>query len=179
MSFFPHRFHGPLPRFGVGRTRKDWYTALFLPAELERVLPFDEHPRLRVGGEIGEDAPVSGAWMPTGDGRRYFIVARRVMTQLRVALGDHVEMRFRIADQDAWWSRRSWRPPSRSTARPVQREPRSHRARVGDMRTASRRPSDPRRARPAWPTCSPSWRPCPDDRVRIPASAAEAKKSRP
>lgn len=96
-------FEGTIDRFGVGRTRKVWYTVLFLPHELEAKLPFVQFPRLRVKGEIGE-SPVEGAWMPTGDGRRYFIVAPRVLRVLKhlgVGLGDLVDMRFRIADQNA------------------------------------------------------------------------------
>mgnify|MGYP001766017924 CR=1 FL=1 len=71
---FPHRFEGPLDRFGVGRERKVWYNVLLLPAAWESVLPFESFPRLRVKGEIA-DLPFEGAWIPTGDGRRYVIVA--------------------------------------------------------------------------------------------------------
>jgi len=69
-------------------------------AELASDLPFARYPRLRVDGEIA-DMPVTGAWMPTGDGRRYFIVAPRVFRDAGVTVGSVVEMRFRIADQDA------------------------------------------------------------------------------
>lgn len=95
-----HSFEGPIDRFGVGKTRKVWYTVLFLPHELESELPFDAHPRLRVEGEIA-DLPVEGAWMPTGDGRRYFIVAPRVLKGAAIGVGDMVEMRFGVADQSA------------------------------------------------------------------------------
>lgn len=98
--YYHHNFEGPIERFGVGKTRKVWYTVLFLPTALERQLPFAAHPRLRVDGEIVE-VPVTGAWMPTGDGRRYFIVAARVLKEASVGVGQQVEMRFRIADQDA------------------------------------------------------------------------------
>jgi hypothetical protein len=99
-SYFPFEFEAPVARLGVGKTRKAWYTVLFLPPNLEHQLPFTEHPRLRVDGEIA-DVPVSGAWMPTGDGRRYFIVAARLRKAAALRLGQRVEMRFRIADQDA------------------------------------------------------------------------------
>lgn len=95
-----HSFEGPIDRFGVGKTRKVWYTVLFLPPDLESELPFAIYPRLRVEGEIA-DLPVEGAWMPTGDGRRYFIVAPRVLKGATVGVGDMVEMRFGIADQTA------------------------------------------------------------------------------
>ena len=97
---YNHSFEGPIDRFGVGKTRKVWYTVLFMPAELEAELPFDRCPRMRVDGEIA-DVPVTGAWMPTGDGRRYFIVAPRVMKDGAVTVGSMVEMRFAIADQNA------------------------------------------------------------------------------
>jgi len=93
-------FEGRIDRFGVGRERKVWYTVLFLPDGLATALPFGRFPRLRVEGEIA-DVPVAGAWMPTGDGRRYFIVSPRVLKDAGVGLGDLVEMRFGIADQDA------------------------------------------------------------------------------
>jgi hypothetical protein len=101
MSFvYPHVFEGAIDRFGVGRARKIWYTVLFLPSTFEDQLPFAAYPRLRVDGEIA-DFPVTGAWMPTGDGRRYFIVAPRVLKEGGIHVGDVVEMRFRIGDQDA------------------------------------------------------------------------------
>lgn len=99
-AFFDYAFEDAIDRFGVGRTRKVWYSVLFLPPAIESTLPFARYPRLRVDGEIG-DVPVTGAWMPTGDGRRYFIVAPRVFRDASVGVGSIVEMRFRIADQDA------------------------------------------------------------------------------
>jgi hypothetical protein len=95
-----YSFEGQIDRFGVGKTRKLWYTVLFLPPDVEAELPFGTFPRLRVEGEIA-DLPVEGAWMPTGDGRRYFIVAPRVLKGAEVGLGDSVEMRFGVADQNA------------------------------------------------------------------------------
>lgn len=99
-GYYDHCFESIIDRFGVGRTRKIWYSVLFLPADLEGALPFARFPRLRVDGEIA-DVPVSGAWIPTGDGRRYIIVAPRVFRDAGVDVGSLVEMRFRIADQDA------------------------------------------------------------------------------
>jgi len=99
-AFFDHAFEGAIDRFGVGKTRKVWYSVLFLPPEIASDLPFARYPRLRVDGEIA-DVPVTGAWMPTGDGRRYFIVGPRVFRDASVGVGSVVEMRFRIADQDA------------------------------------------------------------------------------
>lgn len=96
---YDHSFEAPLERWGVGRARVVWYTVLFLPPELEAQLPFDRHPRLRVEGEIAE-VPVQGAWLPTGEGRRYFIVSPAVLRAARPEPGRPVEMRFRVDDQD-------------------------------------------------------------------------------
>ncbi len=38
--------------------------------------------------------------MPVGDGRRYFIVSPDVKKNAGVDVGDDVEMRFRVDDQD-------------------------------------------------------------------------------
>lgn len=97
---YPHVFEAPLRRHGVGRERVIWYAVLFLPTALEADLPFAQHARLRVEGEIG-DVPVAGAWMPTGDGHRYFIVSPTVRRATGAKLGTILEMRFGIADQDA------------------------------------------------------------------------------
>lgn len=97
--YFTHAFEGPIDRFGVGKSRVVMYQVLFLPEDLAATLPFDAHPRLRVDGEIA-DVPVNGAFIPTGDGRRYFIVAPRVFKDAGIAVGDLVEMRFRIDDQN-------------------------------------------------------------------------------
>jgi hypothetical protein len=97
--FFPYAFEAPIERFGVGKVRKVWYNVLFLPTELRAALPFSTYPRLRVEGEIA-DVPIANAFIPAGDGRNYVIVAPNVMKDGVVALGDVVEMRFRIADQD-------------------------------------------------------------------------------
>lgn len=98
---YPFAFEAPLRRHGVGKgERVLWYAVLFLPPELAAALPFARHPRLRVEGEV-MDVPVAGAWMPTGDGRRYFIVSPAVRKAAQAGPGTLLEMRFRIADQDA------------------------------------------------------------------------------
>jgi hypothetical protein len=99
LSYFTHGFEAPIERHGIGTGRVVWYRVLFLPERLAAELPFDKHPRLRVEGEIAE-VPVSGAFIPSGDGRRYFIVSPAVLKTAEVAVGDTVEMRFRVDDQD-------------------------------------------------------------------------------
>lgn len=100
MSWFPHAFEAPLSRHGVGRTRKIWYNVLFLPADIAEQLPLRAHPQLRVEGEIAE-VPMAGAFIPAGDGRHYVIVGPTVMRDAGLAIDQLVEMRFRVADQDA------------------------------------------------------------------------------
>jgi Bacteriocin-protection, YdeI or OmpD-Associated/Domain of unknown function (DUF1905) len=99
VSFFTHDFEGVINRFGVGKSRVIWYKVLFLPPDVALSLPFADYPRLRVRGEIA-DVPVAGAFMPTGDGRRYFIVSPHVCKGADVDLGSSVDMRFMIDDQD-------------------------------------------------------------------------------
>ena len=99
MSYFTHAFEGEIARHGVGKSRVVLYKVLFLPPELEADLPFSEYPRLRVEGEIA-DVPVRGAWIPVGDGRKYFIVSPKITGNAGVDVGDVVEMRFRVDDQN-------------------------------------------------------------------------------
>ncbi|MEO1746190.1 MAG: YdeI/OmpD-associated family protein [Pseudomonadota bacterium] len=99
MSYFEHDFEGVIDQHGVGKSKVITYKVLFMPTRFEVVLPFKKYPRLRVEGEIA-DVPVRGAWMPVGDGRRYFIVSPEVKKHAGMDVGDLVEMRFRIDDQD-------------------------------------------------------------------------------
>jgi hypothetical protein len=99
MSYFPYDFTASISLHGVGKSRVITYKVLFLPVQFEGVLPFQTYPRLRVEGEIAE-VPVRGAWMPVGDGRRYFIVSPTIKASTGLDVGDEVEMRFRIDDQD-------------------------------------------------------------------------------
>ncbi|WP_300039268.1 YdeI/OmpD-associated family protein [uncultured Roseobacter sp.] len=99
MRYFTHDFVGEIALHGVGKARVITYKVLFMPPRFESELPFRTYLRLRVEGEIA-DVPVRGAWMPVGDGRRYFIVSPDVKANTGLDVGDEVEMRFRIDDQD-------------------------------------------------------------------------------
>lgn len=99
MALFTHEFEAPLSIHGVGKSRVVWYHVLLMPASIARSLPMDTHPRLRVRGEI-VDIPVAGAWMPTGDGRHYFIVSPVVRKGTGARVGDLLDMRFAVDDQD-------------------------------------------------------------------------------
>jgi hypothetical protein len=100
MDWFPHAFEGRIDRHGVGRDRKVRYTVVFLPDAIARDLPFDRHPQLRIEGEVA-DVPVAGAFLSAGDGWRYLIVSPATLEQAGVGPGDAVEVRFRVADQEA------------------------------------------------------------------------------
>jgi hypothetical protein len=99
MTHYPHEFLGEISLHGVGKSRVITYKVLFMPPHFETILPFAQFPRLRVEGEIAE-VPVRGAWMPVGDGRRYFIVSPAIKASTGFDVGDTVEMRFRVDDQD-------------------------------------------------------------------------------
>ncbi len=97
--YYTHHFEGEIDLHSVGKKRQITYKVLFMPPHFEQELPFDQYPRLRIEGEIAE-VPVRGAWMPVGDGRRYFIVSPEIKKQMGYDVGDRVEMSFRIDDQD-------------------------------------------------------------------------------
>ena len=99
MSYFTHEFAAEIALHGVGKSRVITYKALFMPPRFEAELPFKTYPRLRVEGEIA-DVPVRGAWMPVGDGRRYFIVSPDIKANTGLDVSDEVVMRFRVDDQD-------------------------------------------------------------------------------
>ena len=99
MAFYPFDFRDRIALHGVGKFRVVNYKVLFLPPQLVLVLPFQKYPRLRLEGEIAE-VPVGGAWIPAGDERRYFIILPAIKSCTGSVVGDEVEMRFRIDDQD-------------------------------------------------------------------------------
>jgi len=83
MALFTHEFEAPLSTHGVGKSRVIWYQVLFLPGLLAKTLPLAAYPRLR-----------------TGDGRHYFIVSQAVRKGTNARLGDVLDMRFVVDDQD-------------------------------------------------------------------------------
>jgi len=101
MSFFGHAFAAQIRRLPVGKgDRKVTYTVVMLPDDIAAKLPLDIHARLRVDGEIA-DVPFNGAWQPAGNGAHYLMAPKDVLSQAGVSVGDIVEVRFRVADQDA------------------------------------------------------------------------------
>lgn len=98
MTWFTHSFEAVIERHSLGR--KIWYHVLFLPPDIAAELPFDQHPQLRIEGEIA-DVPVKSAFIPAGDGRYYVIVSPETLKDADVRAGQSVDMRFRVADQSA------------------------------------------------------------------------------
>jgi len=82
-----------------GSGHKLFYQVVLLPEELEAQLPFDRYPRLRIDAELN-GVPTQGALMPA-DGRHYLMVSKRLQKQIKAQLGDVVDVRFSVADQDA------------------------------------------------------------------------------
>lgn len=99
-TVYAYEFKAEIKCFGVGKTRKVWCNVRMLPQELKHDLPFDEYPRLRVDGKIS-DVPITNAVLPTGAGRVFVTVSPDVIKFADVTIGDAVQMRFAIADQDA------------------------------------------------------------------------------
>ena len=99
---FPYRFEGPIERHVIEAKASDRalaYFVVWLPEALHADLPQKGNPKLRVAGEIAE-MPFEGAWQ-AWRGRRYLMVPRAIMDERGLSLGDEVELRFAVADQDA------------------------------------------------------------------------------
>lgn len=96
MGYYSFGFENELATLDYGVYQ---YTVLYLPAELEAELPLALHPRLRIEGEIAEQ-PFNGALIPSRQGR-HLIVSPELVRAAGLHLGDRVEVRFNIADQDA------------------------------------------------------------------------------
>ena len=96
MSRFAFEFTGRVARHSVGT----WsYTVVFLPAEVAAELPLGENPRLRVRGEMDE-YPFARAWQPAG-GTWFLMIPKDVLKQGGYGLGDWINVRFNIDDQEA------------------------------------------------------------------------------
>ena len=99
MSFYDHAFEAPIEVLDWDGTR---YTVIRLPDDAASALPFDDHPRLRVEGEIG-DVPMVWTWNPApavlGDGW-FCYLSRAKLRERELAPETITSVRFNIADQD-------------------------------------------------------------------------------
>lgn len=98
MNFYPCEFEAPVEYHNVG-SDKYAYTVIFVPDEIARELPLKQHPRLRVTGEVS-DYPIEASLTPVR-GRWYILLSKRILTAVDARVGDLLEVRFKIADQDA------------------------------------------------------------------------------
>lgn len=96
--YYDYEFEGPVAYHDVGSDRYQ-YTVVYLPEELIHVLPLDEFPRLRITGEVNDFpfeaslTPVRGAW--------YILFSKKTLKAINVSVGDAVNVRFGVADQNA------------------------------------------------------------------------------
>ena len=97
MTMYPYQFEAPISTHDVGSERY-LYTVIWVPEEVTAALPMKTYPKLRVEGEIAERyfeaslTPVRGRW--------YILLNKRLLADIGAGLGDEVEVRFAIADQD-------------------------------------------------------------------------------
>ncbi|MGI9470147.1 MAG: YdeI/OmpD-associated family protein [Rubripirellula sp.] len=91
-----YSFQGELAQRTVGNSH---YRVVWLPSEIQRQLPLDQHPRLRIRAEVN-DVRIDAAWQPC-KGRWYLMLSRPLCQLCGVELGDPVLIDFWIADQDA------------------------------------------------------------------------------
>lgn len=97
MEFYPFEYETEVTIRDFGKYH---YVCINLPEELQKALPFDEHPRLRVKGEIaGYD--FEGAWQPQKGGPYWLMIPKDIQKASSFEIGDPIRVAFGIADQDA------------------------------------------------------------------------------
>ncbi|MFN4038911.1 MAG: YdeI/OmpD-associated family protein [Erythrobacter sp.] len=96
--YFPHAFTAEIVQHEVGSERYR-YTVIFVPDEVKADLPLAEYPKLRISGEV-DDHPIEAALTPVR-GEHYILLSKQLLNIIGKGLGEEVELRFRIADQDA------------------------------------------------------------------------------
>lgn len=75
------------------------YKAVFIPDDILSRLPLSVHPRLRIDADVG--GLLTNCGLMAAKRRRYILLSAAFMKQARLQLGQEVEVRFRIADQNA------------------------------------------------------------------------------
>lgn len=100
MSYYQHGFIHQIEKHSMGHNSRGelFYTVVFVPDDVVQKLPLKKYPRLRIEGELHEQ-PFAGAMQPA-KGRWYLLLSQRFLKQNSLSLGDEVEVRFNIADQD-------------------------------------------------------------------------------
>ncbi|MEO1540576.1 MAG: YdeI/OmpD-associated family protein [Pseudomonadota bacterium] len=95
---YPYGFEAVVEYHDVGSDTYA-YTVIFVPDELAAALPLAQFPRLRVTGEV-MDHPIEASLTPVR-GRWYVLLSQKLLKAIDCVVGDTVECRFEIADQDA------------------------------------------------------------------------------
>lgn len=95
MTLHPYSFEGTIESRGDERYR---HACVYLPDALAREL-LTGRSRLRVRGELNE-LPFAGAWQPS-QGRHYLLLSRTTCRAGGFAIGDRLEVRFRLDDPEA------------------------------------------------------------------------------
>lgn len=95
MPYFTHHFETIVARHPVGTYH---YTVVYLPEEIAERLPFAESPRLRIEADVS-GIPVKGAWQPAR-GKWYLMLPKAPLRHAGIAIGDRVEVAFKLAPQD-------------------------------------------------------------------------------
>jgi hypothetical protein len=94
MPHFTHRFDAVIARHPIGTMH---YTVVYLDPSLPPELPFEGQPRLRIEADVG-GVPVKGAWQPS-KGRWYLMLPKTRLRDAGLAIGDAVEVAFRVIAQ--------------------------------------------------------------------------------
>ena len=114
MQYFPHVFDATIERYDYG---KYFYTIVIVPGEVIAELPIGGRPRLRIDGEI-DGEPIDAGLLPdrlgsaqtphlvgrfgeAGDRIWYMIVSKKLLGRIGRSVGETVEVRLRVGDQDA------------------------------------------------------------------------------
>lgn len=96
MSDYPFQIRGKVQKHDFGRMA---FSVLYVPRSLEKQLPLQEFPRLRIEAEIN-GVRHNGALQP-GGGRWFLMLSKRLQKLCQISLGDSVTVDFEIADQNA------------------------------------------------------------------------------
>ncbi len=97
MEFYPFDYETEVTIRDFGKYH---YVCVNLPEDMASALPFDEHPRLRVKGEMaGYD--FEGAWQPQKGGPYWLMIPKDIRKAAELTIGDPIRVAFGVADQDA------------------------------------------------------------------------------
>ncbi len=96
LAEYPFELFTTIKKHNFGRVA---YTVAYLSAELQKQLPLDKFPRLRIDGEVCGHR-FNGALHPSG-GKWYVLLPKKFMKKCGLELGGDVLVMFRIADQNA------------------------------------------------------------------------------